>query len=213
MINRSTLALAAALLLGPAAHRAATPGEKPAKAPSPAAASPDAQSQADAPPPPEPDPFRPPPGTPADQELWKTMVDVQNRALGQRQVAANTLWKLHRERPDQKLDEQGRKAPADEARLQALKKRLLESWDRTHTVLNRPWSVNPRLGCRIERLDLGTAMEGNPSYLPRVREAALECLSRHSAALQAMEGANAELLGLIAEAEAALGGRAGGKQP
>jgi hypothetical protein len=157
------------------------------------------------PPPPENDPYRPPKGSPEDMALWESMGAAHGRMQSSRNWAIKVLSDLQTAGYDKRLDKAAQgAAPADAERLTALRNRLVKAWDKDYAMLTRQWPVDPRLGCRRQRLDLETFMETTLPELKGARAECKDCLGRMEPAVAAMEAANKDLGEVLVEVKAAL---------
>jgi hypothetical protein len=149
-----------------------------------------------------------PKGSPEDQALWQKLVTTQNSVTISRAQALDLMRRLDEARYDLRLaDAAARSSGAVADRAKALRARLLDSWNEVFQVLTSQWPVDPRLGCRSERLDLEGAMEATDDHeLRRSRAAAQTCFDKMAGAVARMEGANRGLEAVVAEAKAAVVG-------
>jgi len=156
-------------------------------------------------PPPENDPYRPPKGSPEDMALWESMGAAHGRMQSSRNWAIKTLSDLQAARYDKRLEKAAEgAAPAAAERLAALRGRFVGAWDKDYALLTRQWPVDPRLGCRRQRLDLETFMETTLPELKVARGECKDCLARMEPATAAMEAANRDLGAVLIEVKAAL---------
>jgi hypothetical protein len=197
MTRDTTAHLARSLLIAGAMLLAEGAGAAPEAPPSPA--------PPQEPPPPENDPYRPPKGSPEDMALWESMGAAHGRMQSSRNWAIKTLGDLQVARYDKQLDKVAKgAAPADAERLVALRNRFVTAWDKDYALLTRQWPVDPRLGCRRQRLDLETFMETTLPELKVARAECKDCLGRMEPATAAMEAANRDLGAVLVEVKAAL---------
>ncbi len=189
-LPRLLLLAGAALIAGPPTARPQAPA-----APPPASA-----------PAPEVDASAPPRGAPEDVALWEAMGAMHARMQTSRHWAVRTLTELQASRLDLRLDAAAKeKGPPESARLDALRGRFVEAWQKDYLVLTRRWPVDPRLGCRRQRLDLESYMEAKAPELAVARAESTECLARMKPPTEEMEAANRQLETVLAEVRAALG--------
>jgi len=151
-----------------------------------------------------------PPGSAADQKLWRATGDVSHRVQLQR-IAANKLqWEFRAMRPDERVLAAAKAAPPEEAkRLEDLHKRLVAAWVRNYQFLVDRWPVDPTRGCLYQRLFLASTMRGSegPYKEPQVaqaRDEARRCVEVATAAVEVMEGSTRELRAVLAEADRSL---------
>jgi len=198
MTREATFQLARTLLAAGAMLLAVGAGASPEAPPAPA---PPQEA-----PPPENDPYRPPKGSPEDMALWQAMGAAHERMQASRNWAIKTLADLQVARYDRRLEKAAEgAAPAVADRLKALRTRFVTAWEKDYALLTRQWPVDPRLGCRRQRLDLESFMETTLPELKVARAESRDCMARMEPATAAMEAANKELAGVLAEVKAALG--------
>jgi hypothetical protein len=145
-----------------------------------------------------------PRGTPEDQALWTALVTTQNAVTISRAQALQLMRQLDEARYDLRLTDVAGKATGEAAtKAEGLRRRLLEAWNATFQALTRQWPVDPRLGCRTERLNLEGAMEAaDAGDLQVTRSAARPCLEKMAGAVSRMEQANRDLAAVIGEVQA-----------
>ena len=151
-----------------------------------------------------------PPGSAADQELWRATSEVSNRIQLQR-IAANKLqWEIGQARPDEQLRAAATTASPEEAkRLEALRGRLQTAWVRNYQFLVDRWPVDPTRGCQYPRLFLASSMQASEGpdkgpQLAQAREEARRCLELAQGAVGVLEASTRELRAVLAETERAL---------
>jgi hypothetical protein len=147
-----------------------------------------------------------PKGSPEDQALWEKLVTTQNTVTTSRAEALRMVKQLEEVRSEQRLAEMAKQATGETAaKTEALRQKLLAAWNADFQTLTRQWPVDPRLGCRAERLDLEVAMEsGDKAEVQRTRPPARLCLDKMTLAVNQMEKANRDLSLVIAEVQAAI---------
>jgi hypothetical protein len=156
-----------------------------------------------------------PKGSPEDQALWEKLVTTQNRVTASRAEALRMVKQLEEARYEQRLAEMAKQATGETAaKTEALRQKLLAAWNVDFQTLTRQWPVDPRLGCRAERLDLEVAMEsGDKAEVQRTRAPAVVCLDKMALAVNQMEKANRDLASVVAEVQAAIPAPAGKGAP
>ncbi len=193
--TKATIALALALAGGgsAAATGAPPPAASPAPSPAPATA--------------PRDPDRPPPGSKADQALWKRAYDLNAQLLVVQHEAARLTQGVKGAGYEEKLAEAGRTGAMPQARSDALSARLRERWAADIEAVQGHWPVSKVRGCGYELLGFESAMaEGAASKAQQAdtRKALEECVQRGESVLRVVEKANAELEAAIAEVGKAL---------
>lgn len=153
--------------------------------------------------------FVPPPGSPQDQKLWKSMIEAQNGVTIQRAVATRLAFGLRQGRYEERLGDLARARPEDAKSIEGLRARLVLAWSTMNGIMATQWPVDPRLGCRYQSLELGSAMEAArdpslPSELPRIRAQAQDCLDRQLLPLTRLTKANLDVQAAQAEADRVL---------
>jgi hypothetical protein len=208
----------------PAPVPVASPASPPQAAPPAAAPQPPVPSAA-APAPPAGVPLQgtvrdfdvPPPGTPADQALWKEGYEVNNEILLALAAANEAQWTAHAAAYDRRLGElAGKGGPGSSAAGEA-RQRLLDRWRATNDVVTRQWPVDPTRACRYEQLYLDSAMmSGAPAVpvdLPEARRNLRQCLDKARLVLTALAAATRGLQESLAEADQLLGAAGAGTPP
>ncbi len=153
----------------------------------------------------EPDPMPMPPGSAADQALWKEAQDV-NRAVPAARHAANRLQlQVRTEELSRRLGEAAKADPAAAARLEGLQKRLADAQVAALEVYSSRWPVDVTRVCQVPFVDLTSAMNAaDPALVAEARDRTARCVELARAAAGRQERANAALAQVIAEAEKVL---------
>jgi len=152
----------------------------------------------------------PPPGSQADQELVKGLLQAQAGITSERSIAVQTTQRLGRAGLDAKLAALQATQPAEAAQRTAdLRARLHVTWARVADVVSAKWPVDPRLGCRQQGLELQSAMAvapgaPEPPKAAGARGTARACLDRELLVLRPLERANGELPAVLGEVRTAL---------
>lgn len=151
----------------------------------------------------EPEPT--PPGSPADQELWRAAGDVSHRVYLRRMAANKLQWDLRQERPDERLAAAAKgAAPEEAARLESLRQRLVAAWGRNYEILVGQWPVDPTRVCLYQRLFLGSSMSANDGpQLAQARDETRRCVEIATAAVARMDASTRDLEAVRAEAAGA----------
>lgn len=202
------LPVAAALLLGgPSSPLGAEP---------PAAPPPAAQAPADKPAIPDasayeaPDPMPTPPGSAADQSLWRRAVDDSNALGASRAVAAKVQWKAHNGKYEARLAERAKGLSGAEAdRLTDLARRVMVAWKANFDFSSGRWPVDPTRGCQYQAQQMDSAMHlsagpEKSATLAQARSDVSRCVDLAETVLQQMGRLNQDLEKVLAEADAAL---------
>lgn len=151
--------------------------------------------------------MKPPPGSPEDQALWSECLDLSHRITLSRTLATRLQWEARNEKVDEKLAQHAKRSGGAAAKEAAeLQKAYLEALALNYLTLTRRWPVDPTRGCQYPMLYLGSAMrEGKPELLGPARAEARTCTGKARPAIEVMEGSNADLQRLSAEAARVLG--------
>jgi hypothetical protein len=162
----------------------------------------------------EPDHYPVPPGTPADQALWKDTRDVNARVVQSRWAANGLQWNLHRTGLVTRLEAAAKVSAAASARLADVTKRLLLAQADNYSILMGKWPVDITRVCQYPLNQLTSAMftgdgPDNRPFLNQARETAATCLEKATAMSVRMERSSAALSALMDEAEKALAPPAG----
>jgi hypothetical protein len=153
-----------------------------------------------------------PPGSPADQELWRAAGEVSQRVQLQRIAANKIQWDFRAARPDERLLAAAKAAPPEQARrLAALHERLVAAWIKNYQLLVDRWPVDPTRGCLYARLFLDSSMRAGDGpttgqQLAQARDEARLCVDTARAALARFEATTRELEAALAETDRALPG-------
>ena len=143
-----------------------------------------------------------PPGSPADQELWRAAGDVSQRVYLRRMAANKLQWDLRQERPDERLAAAAKSAaPEEAAQLEGLRQRLVAAWGRHYEILVGQWPVDPTRVCLYQRLFLGSSMSANDGpQLAQARDETRRCVEVATAAVARMDASTRDLEAVRAEA-------------
>ncbi|MEI7704395.1 MAG: hypothetical protein WCK73_07330 [Deltaproteobacteria bacterium] len=169
---------------------------------------------ADAPPPEEPstqqpDPLPLPPGTPADQALWKATRDATHEVVAVRWKANALHLQVRNTTVVARLNAAAKADPAAEARLVDIRTRLGAAQAENYAIYTERWPVDTTRVCQYPLLYLTSAMNSGESpetrmALAEARDGAKKCVDQARSAVARMGRSNAALSAVLAEAEAAL---------
>lgn len=184
----------------PATSPAASPPAS-APAPAPAAAQPAAAPRDfDAPPPLASEP---------DKAFWKVAYELNNDLVLEQHVAARLTHQAKAGRYDERLPAAVKAGQLPQARADELTRDLQVRWAKNVEVVQAQWPVSKVRGCRYELLNFEGVLHdpkapGAEAQLKDAREQLSACVSRGTAVLRAVRGANEELRAAIAELDRAL---------
>lgn len=124
-----------------------------------------------------------PPGSPADQALWRKGNQVSDRIVGERKVANTILWRHRAANYAERLEALAKKDTPEGRRAKELLPVYTKAVALTASTLQRNWPVDPIRGCRYPNLHLETAMNlpdspRNRAQLELVRINAQECVEK-----------------------------------
>lgn len=165
-----------------------------------------------APPQPTRDYDSPPPGSRADQALWKASYEGDNRIVTDRVHASRLQLRAKAGRYQDRLEVLARQRPDSSDRAQALRERLLAAWNASLETNARRWPVDPTRACRYPRLGFESALyseEGAPrnaGELAVARQELQECVEKARLVLRALERTNRNLEGVLADLDRELAG-------
>lgn len=152
----------------------------------------------------------PPPGSPADQQLWRTSVDMNNELPLLRGEAAKVMWRVKWTRLDERLADLGKKGPPEAAqRADDVRRRLQGANVQLYELLVRQWPVDPTRVCRYAELDFTSALRAGPgadqeSQRADARGRLRECLEKARVVKDRLAGEIQGLERTMAEAEGIL---------
>jgi hypothetical protein len=153
----------------------------------------------------EPDPMPMPPGSPADQALWREARDV-NRAVPTARHEANRLQlRVRTEELSRRLGDAAKADPSAAPRLEVLRKRLADAQVAALDVYTSRWPVDVTRVCQVPFVDLTSAMNAaDPALIAEARDRTARCVELGRTAALRQERANAALAEVVAESEKAL---------
>lgn len=143
---------------------------------------------------PAPDDDAPPPGSAADQALWRRATLANAQVPASRAEATRLQLRARGYALDTRLEALARAGDGAAARRL---EQLRRSWAAVIELLTTPWPVDPTRACQYELLHFDSALRGGdrttPRSLAQAREGLLPCLTRAEQAIRAMSHANHEL--------------------
>ena len=194
-------ALLALALAAPVPAAAAEPPPAPPREDTPAV--PDASTAQAA------DPMEVPPGTKADQALWRKAIEVSNLISIARAEAARLQWRARNGNYDTRLAERAAgKTDAEAARLKALAAKVQAAWQENSELLASRWPVDPTRGCQYPAQQLESTMhmpDGAEKSAAMVgpRAEVTRCTDAADLILRRVGRSNQDLEKAIVEADAA----------
>ena len=157
-----------------------------------------------------PDPMPTPPGTPADQALWRRAVDDSNGLAIAKVAAAKAQWRARNGKYDVRTAERAKALSGTEAeRFLKIGKRVTAAWNQSYDMSASRWPVDATRGCQYPAQLLESAMLVAPgpersALLAAARGDVNRCVEAAGLILKRMDRATQELEKAIAEADAAL---------
>lgn len=153
-----------------------------------------------------PDADKPPPGSPAEQALWRSGLESTRRLHAVRVASTRLQQRLRYTGTEKQLDALARGATPAAAEATALQARLRSAWQHNIQTLTKPWPVDPTRGCMATFVDYELQLY---NHNPQGREARLgmlgkelgNCLQRLESIRSEMDGANRAFEQAIADAE------------
>jgi hypothetical protein len=148
-------------------------------------------------------------GAPEDLATWKAMREDLHQVQIQRGLAHRLYYRLRPEAETTRLAAIAREHPAENARVDALLRRLYPARKMQYDMMAAIWPVDPRRGCRAEMDDLKVAMEAGPGpearkLLDSARVQARVCNEKLRSALGPLTQTNRELVAALADVDAYL---------
>jgi hypothetical protein len=209
-MRSSSVVVAFAILIGPLGARATGPTAAAAPAPVAEPGAPDQKaglSSEDA----ALDGGAPPPGSAADQALWKAARGVNTGVIIVRKASANLQALAKNERLLERLQEAAKGAEEARAkRLGEVRQQLEKAWRSNYEIRSRPWPVNTVRVCTQRLLLFDSAMHtatkpgGWGGHLATTRDSLKTCVERARLAIDTMSASNDALGAAIAEAQESL---------
>jgi hypothetical protein len=137
-----------------------------------------------------------PPGSHADQALWKQAGEVGPQITTARTASNSLQWRIRGLDLVGRLDRAATAASAGEAkRLAALRERLATVQSENYVILTSQWPVDPTRGCQYPQLALESAMRvadgpDRRALLGQAREEAQRCVDAASLAVARLSRSN-----------------------
>ena len=155
------------------------------------------------------DPLPVPPGSKADQELWKDAGEVGNQLIALRHLGHGLHWKVRNEELEARLEAMAKADPDAAPRLGAIRKELSEARAASYADLVSRWPVDKTRVCQYAQLSMRSAMEASViqdkrAELEQTRVATARCLDLARATLARVKRSTDALAAAIASAEQAL---------
>ena len=155
------------------------------------------------------DPLPVPPGSKADQELWKDAGEVGNQLIALRHLGHGLHWKIRNQQLEARLVAMAKADPAAASRLGMTRKELSEAQVASYADLVSRWPVDKTRVCQYAQLSMRSAMEASViqdkrAELEQTRVATARCLDLARATLTRVKRSTDALAAAIASAEQAL---------
>jgi len=155
------------------------------------------------------DPLPVPPGSKADQELWKSAGEVGNQLIALRHLGHGLHWKIRNQQLEARLVAMAKADPAAASRLGVTRKELSEAQVASYADLVSRWPVDKTRVCQYAQLSMRSAMEASViqdkrAELEQTRVATARCLDLARATLARVKRSTDALAAAIASAEQAL---------
>jgi hypothetical protein len=150
-----------------------------------------------------------PPGSPADQALWKSAIDASNDIVIERTRAGRVQVRLKNGRYPERLSALEKRDPGSAERARDLRRRLEAAWGENYGLQTGRWPVDPTRGCGYYALTFATALPspGTPSgeaALAQARTDVRACVDMATPALRAMRESTDRLEAIAAEIDRVL---------
>ena len=169
---------------------------------------------------------RPPPGSAADQALWKAGREVDKAIPMSRGEAAKLQWRVKQGQFNERLERLEKQGPPEKAkRARQAGEQVIAARDRNYEIMTRRWPVDPTRVCSYPLLDFSSALlvggtkPADMSLQDESRKRLKDCVDKARVILGSIEGSNKELAAALAALEAELppgipaGGPAGAPMP
>lgn len=154
----------------------------------------------------------PPPGTQADQDLWRAARDASNELVAEQHLAARLQHEAKAGQWVERLADPARRGALPVDRAEALSKRVQERWLANVAFMQAVWPVSKTRGCQYDLLNFEGVMFAGPSPSPKreaqldeTRRAVQDCLARAKGVLAEARKSTGDFREALAEAERALG--------
>jgi hypothetical protein len=150
-----------------------------------------------------------PPGSPADQALWKSAIEVSNDIVSERTRAGRVQVRLKQGRYAERLSAMAERNPGSAERARDLRRRLEAAWGENFSLLTGQWPVDPTRGCTYYALTFATAFPpprspSGEALLTQARTDLRACVDKAAPALRAMRESTDRLEAIEAEMDRAL---------
>jgi hypothetical protein len=153
---------------------------------------------------------KPPPGSAADQALWKAAREVDNAIPMARAEAAKLQWRVKQGQFNERLERLEKDGPPEKARkARQAGEKVIAARDRNFEILSRRWPVDPTRVCSYALLDFSGALSAGARPADRAlqdetRKRLQDCVDKARLILKSVEGSNKELGAALAALEADL---------
>jgi len=152
----------------------------------------------------------PPPGTAADQALWKAGREVDNAIPMQRGESARLQWRVKQGQFNERLELVEKQGPADRARrARQAGEKVIAARDRNYEIITRRWPIDPTRVCSYPLLDFASSLRVGSSPADRAlqeesRKRLKDCVDKAQTILRSIEGSNNELRAALIALDAEL---------
>ena len=155
------------------------------------------------------DPLPVPPGSKADQQLWKDAGEVGNQLIALRHLGHGLHWKIRNQQLEARLEARAMADPATAPGLGAIRKDLIDARAASYADLVTRWPVDKTRVCQYAQLSMRSSMEASVTQdkraeLEQTRSATARCLDLARATLARVKRSTDALAAAIASAEQAL---------
>ncbi|MGA8892028.1 MAG: hypothetical protein WB493_10695 [Anaeromyxobacteraceae bacterium] len=153
---------------------------------------------------------RPPPGSAADQALWKAGRQVDNAIPMARGESAKLQWRVKQGQFNERLARLEQEGPPEKARkARQAGEKVIAARDRNYEILSRRWPVDPTRVCSYPLLDFSSALTSGTRPADRAlqdetRKRLQDCVDKARLILKSVDGSNKELAAALAALEAEL---------
>jgi hypothetical protein len=153
---------------------------------------------------------KPPPGSAADQALWKAGRQVDTAIPMARAESAKLQWRVKQGQYNERLDRLEKEGPPEKARrARQAGEKVIAARDRNYEILSRRWPVDPTRVCSYALLDFSGALSSGTRPADRAlqdetRKRLQDCVDKARLILKSVEGSNKELGAALAALEADL---------
>ena len=163
----------------------------------------------DDPPSPVVQPLPVPPGSKADQEIWRSAGEVGNQLIALRYTAHGLHWNARNEDFEARLQAAAAADPAAATRLDGIRKQFSQARAASYADLVGRWPVDKTRVCQYQQLSMRSAMLASATQdaraqLSQARDATARCLDVARATLVRVRRSTDAFAAAIGEAEKAL---------